>query len=158
MGLCQYPRFVDTLERLHYARWSITTEIALMKMPEVSISIEPDVLLSKAAKGGEKFDGILDEAAHVVNGPRRHYYGHPYENHGCTALLLSAWFERRFGFRVEFTRRDVCMINILQKVSRDCGTPSHDNLVDIAGWAENAHICEGGPPSFDGGVDGKIED
>lgn len=31
------------------------------------------------------------------------------------------------------------MLNILQKISRDANAPHGDNLVDIAGFAENAH-------------------
>lgn len=34
------------------------------------------------------------------------------------------------------------MLNILQKISRDQHAPKLDNLVDIAGYAENAFLIE----------------
>jgi hypothetical protein len=34
------------------------------------------------------------------------------------------------------------MLNALQKISRDCNAPKEDNLVDMAGWALNAEMCE----------------
>lgn len=87
---------------------------------------------------------ILDEAAAVVNGPRRSDYGTPLENHTRTAALWSAYLG------VPITPRQVCILNVLQKASRDAHAPKRDNLVDIAGWAENAHQCE--PLDLPGGM------
>lgn len=42
----------------------------------------------------------------------------------------------------KISARDVCMLNILQKVSRDLHGQKFDNLVDIAGYAENAYLVE----------------
>lgn len=79
---------------------------------------------------------ILSEAQNIVDGDRQQTYGTPLENHTRTAELWSAYL----GTKV--TARDVCMMNILQKCSRDRFKPHRDNLVDIAGYAENAQRCE----------------
>lgn len=84
----------------------------------------------------KKKQTILEEAAAIVSGPRREAYGHPAENHGRTAQLWATYL----GCTV--TARDVCMLNVLQKVGRDKHKPGRDNLVDIAGYAENAQLCE----------------
>lgn len=85
---------------------------------------------------------ILQKAAEVVYGPRRRAYGHPTQNHNCTATMWNSYLKRRFGVCVALTARDVCLLNILQKVSRDANRPAEDNLVDIAGYAENAALVE----------------
>lgn len=79
---------------------------------------------------------ILSEAANIVDGDRQQTYGTPLENHTRTAKLWSAYLG------IEITPRNVCMMNILQKVSRDRFKPGRDHLVDIAGYAENAQRCE----------------
>lgn len=80
---------------------------------------------------------ILDEAARIVDGPRRADYGTPMENHSRTAALWAAYLG------VPITPRQVCMLNILQKLSRDAHAPKRDNLVDVAGYARNAELCTG---------------
>jgi hypothetical protein len=81
---------------------------------------------------------VLDEARAAVYGARRESYGTPYTNHSRTAVMWSAYLD---GKKV-LTPRDVCMLNILQKVSRDRYRETHDNVVDIAGYAENAALCD----------------
>lgn len=76
---------------------------------------------------------VLHKAAEAVQA-RGVNYGTPAENHGRTAAMWSAYLG------VEVTARDVCMLNILQKVSRDRARPIEDNPVDIAGYAENAGL------------------
>ena len=77
---------------------------------------------------------ILKEAARVVDGPRQESYGHPLRNHARTAALWSAYLG------VTITPRQVCMLNSLQKISRDANRAKRDNLVDLAGWARNAEM------------------
>ena len=80
---------------------------------------------------------ILDDAAKAVDGPRRSTYGHPRDNHTRTAALWSAFLG------ISLSARQVCMMNILQKVSRDAhGVAHRDTLVDIAGYARNAEMLE----------------
>lgn len=81
-------------------------------------------------------DSILKEASKVVRGARRHHYGTPSVNHGRTAALWSVYLGR------EITPEQVCMLNILQKVSRGMNRLTRDTLVDIAGYAENVHLIQ----------------
>jgi len=80
---------------------------------------------------------ILDVAKTLVNGDRQHAYGVPEVNHERTAELWSAYL----GPDYHLTAHDVCMLNILQKVSRLAHAPTRDGHVDIAGYAENAERC-----------------
>lgn len=77
---------------------------------------------------------VLQDAANVIEGARQSHYGNPDVNIGRTAELWSAYLGRRV------TERDVCMLNILQKVSRDVFCGKRDNLVDIAGYARCAEL------------------
>ncbi len=79
---------------------------------------------------------VLAEAQRIVDGPRRENYGDPKENHQRTADLWNAYSRGK----ADLTPRDVCVMNILQKISRDAHSPQRDNLVDIAGYARNAEI------------------
>jgi len=91
---------------------------------------------------------VLAEAARVVDGPRQAEYGHPRDNHGCTAAMMQAYLKRRYG-SARFDARDVCVFNALQKVSRLAHTPDHtDSLVDICGYARNYEML-GEPPEPD---------
>lgn len=85
---------------------------------------------------------VLEEALEHVNGARQSNYGSPQENHSCTADLFETWRKRRLssnhGDPTEFDALDVCVFNIMQKLSRLANDPTHrDNLVDIAGYVEN---------------------
>lgn len=74
---------------------------------------------------------ILEEAMKITSDDRPSAYGSPAENHGKTAAFWSAYLG------VQISARQVCMMNILQKISRDTHSPARDNLVDIAGYAQN---------------------
>lgn len=77
-------------------------------------------------------------ALEAVNGPRRDDYGHPATNHARTAALWSAYLG------TEINAEQVCMLNLLQKVSRLVNSPDHqDSLVDIVGWAINKEMVDG---------------
>ena len=77
---------------------------------------------------------VLVEAYEVVHTARAADYGTPHANHKQTAELWSAYL----GYAI--TPRQVCILNILQKVSRDAFRVKRDNMVDIAGYAENAEL------------------
>jgi len=84
---------------------------------------------------------ILDKAADVTTNARQSAYGHPLDNHGCTADMWAAYVANRFGADFQFTALDVCYMMILVKVSRLAHDPTHeDNWVDIAGYARNAEV------------------
>lgn len=87
---------------------------------------------------------ILAEAERIASADRQRYYGHPLDNHRCTAemwqayLLRCGWTPPARGMNV----RDVCQLNILQKISRDANQPKRDNLVDTCGYARNAEQAD----------------
>jgi len=77
---------------------------------------------------------ILETATRVTTYDRNQDYGHPADNHGHTAKFWSIYLG------VEITSEQVCMMNILQKVSRGMAVLTHDTLVDIAGYARNVEM------------------
>ena len=82
----------------------------------------------------------MDPIEDIVN-ERGKDYGHPSINHNRTARLYTAYLESTG--RKEISAHDVCMLNILQKISRTLnGNPTEDTLQDIAGYALNAQIVE----------------
>lgn len=79
---------------------------------------------------------LLAEALAAVTSGRAGY-GTPEVNHARTGALWSIYLG------VPVTGKDVCMLNILQKVSRHMADPDHeDNFTDIAGYAANAVVSQ----------------
>lgn len=83
---------------------------------------------------------ILEEAAQLTSQDRQATYGHPADNHGGTAAMWTAYLGKRLTSPL--TARDVCLMQVLIKVSRESNAPKRDNLVDIAGYARNAEMIE----------------
>lgn len=92
---------------------------------------------------------VLDEAAQIVDGPRRHTYGHPRDNHARTAAIWTAQLSRKLKPGERITPRDVCLLNAGQKLAREVNRPHRDNLVDLAGWARNAELVDEAPEGGD---------
>jgi len=87
--------------------------------------------------GPDALPAFCDEVKRIIT-ERGAAYGRPCDNHSKTAELWSVYL----GVRI--TPRQVCVLNILQKVSRDTFHPKRDNLLDIAGYAANAsRVWEG---------------
>lgn len=74
---------------------------------------------------------ITQEAQRLVRGDRRKDYGDVGDSFGRIANLWSIYL----GKPGLIHDRDVAMMMVLLKVSRDKGKPKRDNLVDIAGYA-----------------------
>lgn len=68
---------------------------------------------------------------------RRSDYAHPSANHQLTADLLSAWLTHKTGQEVSLSAEDVCVINVLQKLSRLAHVSKDDSWLDVVGYAEN---------------------
>lgn len=85
---------------------------------------------------------ILEEAQKLTSGARQKSYGHPYDNHTNTANFWSEYLARKYGLSVRLTGRDVCMMMILLKISRDANKEQRDSLVDVAGYARNAEMID----------------
>lgn len=84
---------------------------------------------------------ILEEANALCSGDRNVDYGHPADNHRTTAALWNAYLNRKYLIPpTMLTPYDVCMLNILQKVSRDANLHKRDTILDIAGWARNMEM------------------
>lgn len=78
---------------------------------------------------------ILDKALEIVDGPRRESYGDPRDNHFRTALLWDAWI---CGTDRAITPKDVCVMNMLQKMSRGINNDFTDEeLIDMVGYILN---------------------
>lgn len=88
-------------------------------------------------------ESILDEAARITSKDRNEAYGPPSQNHRCTSSLWRVYLTRRreaASCPALTDAVDVCILNILQKISRFAHSRRRDNLVDIAGWARNAEV------------------
>lgn len=85
---------------------------------------------------------IFEEALELVYGDRGEHYGHPSDNHGCTAEMWSAYLRRRGWTGPPLTVRDVCWMNVAQKMSRDANAPKRDNIVDSCGYLGNVEMDE----------------
>lgn len=64
------------------------------------------------------------------------YYGHPMQNHQRTADLWSAYLG------IKISTRQVCILNSLQKISRDAHVRKPDNIDDIIGYMANIAMIE----------------
>lgn len=73
---------------------------------------------------------ILSEAYSLVHGARRQSYGHPREDYGRVAKMMTAIL----GVDVTPAKAILCMLAV--KISRECHCPARDNRVDIAGYTE----------------------
>lgn len=93
-------------------------------------------------------ENVLHVADRITAEDRQRYYGHPIDNHGCTAVMQRAYIDRRRqacqqrGEEFVLDVRDVCWLNVLQKASRDANQRQEDNLVDGAGYLRNAQQAE----------------
>ena len=85
---------------------------------------------------------ILEEALRIVDGDRGKFYGHPLDNHGNTAEFWASYLKRKFGVEINLTGRDVCLMMVLLKISRDANRPKEDNLLDICGYTRNVQMIE----------------
>jgi hypothetical protein len=92
----------------------------------------------KLAKEEQGSKDPLEEAISITSGVRNEQYGPPGDNHKRTADLWTTYKG------VKFTVREVCMMNVLQKISRDAHSPKRDNLVDIPGFVRNIWMAEEG--------------
>ena len=86
---------------------------------------------------------VLDEAQRIIHGDRNKTYGNPLGNHECTAEMMMGYLKRKYGSDAGFDADDVCVFNIIQKLSRLAHTPRHrDSLIDICGYAGNLEMME----------------
>lgn len=80
----------------------------------------------------EKKETILEEAARLVNGPRRAEYGHPKENFKDIAMMWTAIMD---GDGI-VTPDQVILCMIALKLCRAKQGYKRDTAVDVAGYAQ----------------------
>lgn len=80
---------------------------------------------------------ILEEANQIIHGKRNQDYGSPLQNHSLTAEYFNIYLSHR---KHPINAEDVCILNILQKISRGQNKITRDTLVDIAGYAGNIEM------------------
>lgn len=67
-------------------------------------------------------------------------YGPPSVNHQLTADLWSSWLSRKTGKSLSLSAEDVCILNILQKLSRLGERSKDDTCLDVMGFMENVSM------------------
>jgi hypothetical protein len=80
---------------------------------------------------------ILEEANKITHEDRNKSYDEPVINHDQIARIASAIL------RKDITTRDVAIIQIATKLSRESFKHKRDNLVDLAGYAYVLSKIEG---------------
>ena len=85
---------------------------------------------------------VLEEANKLVHGDRGADYGHPFVDYECTATIWQALIKRRYGINVPLSPDFACLMMMGVKLSREAGKHKADNLVDSAGYAECAQMCQ----------------
>lgn len=113
-----------------------------------STNIAPDYPVKpsseKADEGSEPVSGVdqpvqvdcLEEAGKIVRGSREDTYGPAERNLSRIAKMWSAYLS------VPLTARQVAVMMVLLKASRDAFKPKHDNMVDICGYAYLADMID----------------
>ena len=113
-----------------------------------STNIAPDYPVKpsseKADEGSEPVSGVdqpvqvdcLEEAGKIVRGSREDTYGPAERNLSRIAEMWSAYLS------MPLTARQVAVMMVLLKASRDAFKPKHDNMVDICGYAYLADMID----------------
>lgn len=81
-------------------------------------------------------ESILMEAHRLVHGDRGAQYGHPLDDMGRTGGMLTHLLSDKLKDGVKLDARDVAMIMICVKLSRERNKPKRDNRADGAGYWE----------------------
>jgi|ERR1700723_2867586 len=90
-----------------------------------------------------KKETILEEAARIVNGPRRQEYGHPKENFNDVAQMWTIVLREKLLGRNKLSNElepitpdDVILMMLCLKICRGKQDYKRDTAVDIAGYAQ----------------------
>lgn len=89
-----------------------------------------------ASAGQPIHENCLEEAGKIVRGSREDTYGPAERNLSRIAGMWSAYLS------MPLTARQVAVMMVLLKASRDAFKPKHDNMVDICGYAYLADMID----------------
>lgn len=87
-------------------------------------------------KSFAEHEDCLEEAGKIVRGSREDTYGPAERNLSRIAEMWSAYLS------MPLTARQVAVMMVLLKASRDAFKPKHDNMVDICGYAYLADMID----------------
>lgn len=89
---------------------------------------------------GQPPETILQEAQRLVHGDRGEAYGHPLDDMGRTAGMLSFLLSDKLATGKTLDARDVAMMMVCVKLSRERNKPKRDNRVDGCGYFETLQM------------------
>jgi hypothetical protein len=84
-------------------------------------------------------ESILEEAFRLTHGPRAADYGHPLDNMGLTAAIVSAILSRKLKESISADEMALVLVGV--KLARQLHRTKRDNMTDIAGYAWVAQEC-----------------
>jgi hypothetical protein len=82
-----------------------------------------------------KVKSIAEEATEIVFGDREQAYDDPNQNFRRVARMWTGTLDKKLAEGCEITPRDVALMFIQLKISRESFKPQRDNRVDIIGYA-----------------------
>jgi hypothetical protein len=85
----------------------------------------------------EKKENVLEEALSITSTDRRSQYGHPKVDFERTAKITSVLLDK------EITAKEIVIMLIAMKLSRNAYQYKRDTCVDIAGYARVLSILNG---------------
>jgi len=88
----------------------------------------------------DKQESILEEAQRLVHGERGAAYGHPLDDMSRTAGMLTHLLADKLQPGVSLNARDVSMMMVCVKLSRERNKPKRDNRADGAGYFETMQM------------------
>lgn len=103
-------------------------------------------------------DSFVDKIKEVMS-ERQGDYASPSDNHGLTAAMFELWMRSAHKHRIfnladgdpmKFTAEDVCVFNVIQKLSRMAYGTHDDSWLDIVGYAENVARLKDGQRNVKG--------
>lgn len=100
-------------------------------LPDAEPSYEP----MTATDVEEVPETIAEEASRIVYGDREKAYDDPNQNFRRIAKMWTGTLDKKLAPGCEVTPRDVALMFIQLKISREAFMPKRDNRVDIIGYA-----------------------
>lgn len=84
---------------------------------------------------GVKPETIAEEASRIVYGDREKAYDDPNQNFRRIAKMWSGTLDKKLAPGQEITPRDVALMLVQLKISRESFRPNRENRVDLVGYA-----------------------